>query len=118
MKRFLTTTAESFSLFATPNAALQTVQTTQKRMLRLMMSLKSRTTFKTKTLKLAEMHTRATWRSLRRHQPTIRLMMMMMRISAAGAELDQLLGQDPDSQVEEHQRFDMWIAMMMMTKMA
>ena len=41
MKRFLTTTAESFSLLATPNAALQTMQTTQKRMLRLMMSLKS-----------------------------------------------------------------------------
>jgi len=32
--------------------------------------------------------------------------MTMMRISAAeaGADLDQLLGQDPDSQVEEHQR--------------
>ena len=41
MKRFLTTTAETFSLLATPIAVLQSMQTTQKRMLRLMMSLKS-----------------------------------------------------------------------------
>jgi len=46
------------------------------------------------------------WKNLRRHQLMIRLMMTMMRISAAeaGADPDQLLGQDPDSQVEEHQR--------------
>ncbi len=41
MKRFLTTTAETFSLLATPIVVLQSMQTIQKTMLRLMMSLKS-----------------------------------------------------------------------------
>ena len=41
MKRFLTSTAETFSLLATPIVVLQSIQTIQKRMLRLMMSLKS-----------------------------------------------------------------------------
>ena len=41
MKRFLITTAERFSLLATPIVVLQSMQTIQRRMFRLMMSLKS-----------------------------------------------------------------------------
>lgn len=41
VKRFITTAAETFSLLVTPTVVLQSMQTTRRRMLRLMMSLKS-----------------------------------------------------------------------------